>query len=138
MSNGVCFKNNVMYRILGDGLDPLHITSVLGIAPTVAYAKGDKYEIPRVGFRHRSTGLWSLCSELYVKEQDVCKHVKYIIENINPCKLFEVRKEVDLKFTISIWVEFSEEHGGMIIPSKLLKDACNLCDDVQFHFLTHM
>jgi len=53
----------ITLRIFGDGLDPGHITSLLGCTPTTAETRGKAIDIPGRASRIPKKGRWSLTIE---------------------------------------------------------------------------
>ena len=74
------------YAILcfaGDKLDPLEISDILGIDPTRAYRKGEKYFAgPRAGMVTGRTGIWLLSTDEVVSGSDLDRHISYLLEII--------------------------------------------------------
>ena len=80
----------VAFRIIGDSLDPLTITELLGLEPDKACRKGD----PNVGITKKGkeihyapfrTGLWAIDTKLD-KHERIQNHIESILECIEPKK----------------------------------------------------
>lgn len=130
-------KTNVMLRLLGYDLDPERCTKLLGIRPSQAYARGDSYDIPSVGIRQRSTGLWAFCSEGHVTSDDPVDHLRYIVATFRAKRkrLAVISKGQRVQISCCVWWETADSHGGFSLPADLVKDATCLCADLQFQFI---
>jgi hypothetical protein len=81
---------SVSFRMMGDDLDPLEITSFLGIEPDIAHKKGE----PRIGKSKKGkiiqyapfdSGMWSIESKP-LKDDDATlqEHIENILDRIEP------------------------------------------------------
>jgi hypothetical protein len=67
-------------RFLGDRLDPDRITAILGVQPTKAYRKGERYLAgPRAGHVTGRTGVWVLMTDTVVDSPDLDPHLKHLV-----------------------------------------------------------
>ncbi|HEX2915027.1 MAG TPA: DUF4279 domain-containing protein [Chloroflexia bacterium] len=58
LAGGEIDENRVSVGFWGDYLDPDVISELLGVEPTIAYAKGDKVPVNSEHYRVAHTGLW--------------------------------------------------------------------------------
>jgi hypothetical protein len=66
-------------RFAGDELEPREISDVLGVEPTRAYRKGERYFAgPRTGELRGRTGIWLLSTEHAVSGSDLDRHLSYL------------------------------------------------------------
>lgn len=73
------------FRVAGDNLDPNRLTELLGIEPSLAYSKGEKYSLgPRSGALKGRTGLWFLSTDDAVKTSRLSDHVQWLLGKITP------------------------------------------------------
>lgn len=130
-------KTNVMMRFLGDSLDPKICTKLTCIQPSQAYAQGDSYNIPSVGIRRRSTGLWAFCSEGHVKSDDTAEHLQFIVDTFRAKResLAVISKNQRIRISCCVWWETADSHGGFSLPADLVTEAACLCGDLQFQFI---
>jgi hypothetical protein len=71
-------KTYAILRFSGDQLDPCEISSILGIAPSRAYRKGEEYFAgPRTRMVKGRTGIWLLSTDEVVKSSDFDRHISY-------------------------------------------------------------
>lgn len=133
----ICLKAEATFRVLGPDLDPDKIKAILRVSPTTAYAKGDAYQIPRVGQRIRSIGHWSFCTEGCIRSTDIEAHALYLLRKLEPCRSGIHRLLSDPKYhvSISLWWEIKEEHGVMIVSRDTMKRLTSLCQDIEVHFI---
>ncbi len=104
-------------RLSGDRLKPNRITTVLNIAPTVAYRKGEIYKRSRGHEVRGRTGLWLLSSEGRTCSSDLNEHIEYLLNTIFPDgadakleALREVMREDGLEVDIGCF--WHGEHGA--------------------------
>ena len=70
-------------RFAGDKLEPQEISDVLGVNPTRAYRKGERYLAgPRTGELTGRTGIWLLSTDNVVKGSDLARHLSYLMKLI--------------------------------------------------------
>jgi hypothetical protein len=72
-------------RFSGDGLEPEHITAIIGTAPTRAYRKGERYRTGPSGQTAKGrTGVWYLSTRRAVTSQKLADHLDHLINVISP------------------------------------------------------
>ena len=70
-------------RFSGDRLDPDRITAILGVQPTKAYQKGERYLAgPRAGYLTGRTGVWVLASDGAIDSAELDPHLEYLVAPI--------------------------------------------------------
>src|SRR5437870_928261 len=70
-------------RFSGDHLDPDRITAILGVQPTKAYRKGERYLAgPRAGYVTGRTGVWVLASDSVVNSAELDRHLEHLVNLI--------------------------------------------------------
>lgn len=69
---------------MGDRLDPLRITALLGTKPTVAYRKGEIYRRVREHEVRGRSGLWWVSSKGRVNSVDLRDHLDYLLVILSP------------------------------------------------------
>jgi len=87
---GDFMKYSVSFRIIADDLNPLEITQILGINPSISHIKGEqKTTITKKGktliFSPCKFGLWSINS-LKEKCQSINSHLNYLLSILYPLK----------------------------------------------------
>ena len=66
-------------RFFGDRLDPDRITAILGVQPTRAHRKGERYLAgPRAGHVTGRTGVWVLASDSVVDGAELDRHLEHV------------------------------------------------------------
>ena len=83
-------KYDVCFRIADDGLDPLEITAMLGIAPSKAHKKGDPNTSTTkkgktIEFSPFSTGVWLIHSDVG-EHADLEHHIRNLLFQLYPLK----------------------------------------------------
>jgi Domain of unknown function (DUF4279) len=70
-------------RFCGDRLDPDRITAILGVPPTKAYRKGERYLAgPRAGYVPGRTGVWVLATDNVVDSTELDQHLEHLVNLI--------------------------------------------------------
>ncbi len=73
------------FRVAGDNLVPDDLTAMLGIRPTLAYAKGQLYSRgPRSPNLRGRTGVWSLRTDDEVQSRRLSDHIEWLLGKIAP------------------------------------------------------
>jgi hypothetical protein len=68
-------------RFSGDRLDPDRITAILGVEPTKAYRKGERYLAgPRAGYVTGRTGVWVLATDSVIDSAELDRHLGHLVE----------------------------------------------------------
>jgi Domain of unknown function (DUF4279) len=76
-------KAYAILRFAGDELDPSEISGLLGVNPTRAYRKGERYFAgPRTGKITGRTGIWLLSTDGVVTGSDLDQHISYLFKLI--------------------------------------------------------
>jgi hypothetical protein len=137
----------VDYRICSDSLNTEELTNSLGITPSRAFAKGDKYlgktknphsmEISQV-WRERPRGIWAVDSRNLSNKIRVEGHICYLLDILEPKKriIEQYLQQADI-YTIStyIWWEPIGGQGGYEITNEVLQRLTSLCHYIEFGFI---
>lgn len=137
----------VDFRICADSLNPEEVSTNLGITPSRAFAKGEKYlgktrnpeskEISEV-WRERPRGIWAIDSKKLSIEEKVEDHIKYLLEILEPLKK-QLKLYLDQRdiYTISfyIWWEPQGGYGSFEVSSEIIRRMSSLCHYIEFAFL---
>ena len=76
-------KAYAILRFAGDELEPYEISDLLGVGPTRAYRKGERYFAgPRAGMITGRTGIWLLSTDGVVTGSDLDQHISYLFKLI--------------------------------------------------------
>jgi hypothetical protein len=75
---------NAGINFSGDRLEPGEITRLLGVAPTIAYRKGEIYNQVRDHEIRGRTGLWRLTTRQHVETTELADHLAYLLEILFP------------------------------------------------------
>lgn len=135
--NTACKKTNVMFRIVGDEIDPDEITKLLGIQPTRSFAKDEEYNSKSGQVLQRPIGHWSICSEGLVNSTSTEKHARYLLNILEPSidAVGKYRNNPNFRTSIIFWWEATDEHGGFSLSSDTLSRLCRLCNDLDYTFI---
>ena len=78
-------KTYASLRVMGDDLDPARVTRILRLVPTIAYAKGGKYQAGNEGPELIGrTGLWLFSTDGIVASDNLHHHVFHILGLLIP------------------------------------------------------
>jgi Domain of unknown function (DUF4279) len=70
-------------RFRGDRLNPDRITAILGVRPTKAYRRGERYFAgPRAGHVTGRTGVWVFATDSIVEGPELDRHLEHLVEVI--------------------------------------------------------
>lgn len=121
-SNETCERAVAELRIYGDTLDPVVVTSLLGVEPSSSQKKGERHE----GFRGRwsifKTGGWFLSSESRVESLDLSRHVDWLLAQLAPAseKLKALQAEPDVHmYIVCIWWSKTGDGGFTLSPEQM-------------------
>jgi hypothetical protein len=75
------------FRVAGDKLDPDELTKLLGIHPTLAYAKGQRYSTgPHSPDLKGRTGVWFVSTDHQVQSSRLADHIRWLLDEVEPHK----------------------------------------------------
>lgn len=134
--NPACKQTNISFGINGEDVDPSSITTLLGIQPTKAFAKGDEFN-SRSGSHKRGFGIWTLSSKGIIDSTSPEAHAKYLLQKLEPRakEILNLSNEKSSRTYISFWWEAKDGHGGFTLSSPILLRLSELCNDFDFYFL---
>jgi len=132
-----CRNCNLQFFIVGADVNPKQITHDLRLQPTTAYAKGDEFK-SKSGVRKRVRGKWCLNSEKLLNSTSPERHAKAMLKLLVPKKEVITRYLVEpsIRVGISVWWEGVAEHGGFTFSSKTLNQLSELCNEIDFFFIS--
>jgi len=118
--------NSVYVRLFirGEYLNPIEVTTLLGIQPSYSYQRGDRY-----GKDHdkvRKLGLWSISSESFVESSELQVHLEWLLTQLEPLKdrLISITSKADIYAQIScVFSLFNVEWDEQIRPQILKRVA---------------
>jgi hypothetical protein len=109
------------FRIMGDNLDPVEITELLGIQPSHSHKKGDSKKGTVIEFPPYPSGLWSIDSSAIPKTKELEEHLSYLLNILEPLKQqIEMLKKEGFKMDFFCGY-FSEIDSGIMLSSNVLK-----------------
>ncbi len=136
----------IYYVINSPFLSPTDITKEIGIAPSHAFAKGERYLGKGVDektgkkidvWRERPTGIWRIDSkQIESQEKRVEEHFQYLLRLLEPKEIIilkylqQLDKEYRIFFDIN-WKPF-DDWGSYEIKSDTLRRASRLCHHIEF------
>jgi hypothetical protein len=144
--NSVVKHVHIDYCIRSDFLDPVQVTEELGIKPSRAWAKGERYlskvyspksKTVKENWKQRPWGIWALETK-NLATKDAEEHLVYLLN------LLEPKKEVIRKYMADkekhtvrfyIWWEPFDGHGSYAISNEILERAATLCHYIEFGFI---
>src|SRR5262245_35364699 len=103
-------------RVAGDNLVPDQVTKLLGIEPTLAYAKGEHY-----GRRHLKgrTGVWLLSTDGVVKSNSLKDHVGWLLWRVRIKALPDFVKKNSLHSVLTCFWHGPSGVSAPIIPDDM-------------------
>ena len=130
-------------RFAGDRLEPREISDVLGVNPTRAYRKGERYPAgPRTGELTGRTGVWLLSTENVVNGSDLDRHLSYLVNLIfesEPSRAAALRQLIvrrDLKAHVSCFWHGRAGARAPSIPAPVIEAFKQLSAEIETDFAT--
>jgi hypothetical protein len=101
----------------GDRLDPVRITQMLGVEPTISYRKGEMYLRSRGREARGRTGLWRLSTDKLINSHDLNEHLTRLLDIMFPggsTKFVEPLRALMRQFDLEADVDcfWYGEHGA--------------------------
>lgn len=129
-------KVSVSFGIRGDSLVPEEISSLLGMQPSHAFARGDEYHSV-TGTRKHPWGVWQLRSETSISSLDVEDHAQFILGQLEPKREIIDRYVENREFYVDvrIWCESDAETIGYTVSSSTIARLAVLCNEFNFSFI---
>ena len=138
---------SIDFIIKSDFLEPAEITKKLGIKPTRAWAKGDKYlgktknvekDIIEECWREKPWGIWAIDTNKIIKSKSIKKHIELILNMLIPKKVV-IKEYINdkSKYNICFYIllETYNENDGFELESDILKKMSDLSHYVEFRFI---
>jgi hypothetical protein len=139
----------VVYRIRGEDLIPLQVTSELQIHPTTAFQKGEKYIGQKYDpisksvlkeTRERPLSVWDIDTHSLVHLKRVEDHIEYLLKILEPHseQILHYLNQSE-KYLISFYIRWESmaEHGSYVLSSDFIKRMGGLCHFVEFSFIAN-
>ena len=122
------------FRIMGETLDPDEVTRLLGIEPSFARRKGDKFGNPKRPVTSR-TGIWALESEKSVISSDLELHLDFLLSSLGSKasilrKLVQEGLEADI---FCFWMS-GTGRGGPMLGADTIRRIADLGVILDFDF----
>lgn len=125
-------ETHATFRLLGDALDPAEVTRILGITPSFARRKGDKYGGPRRPVASR-TGIWALESEKSVTSADLEKHLEFLLNQLDAkASLVAELTRGGLTADILCYWMSATGQGGPVLGAATIRRIAELGVDLDF------
>ena len=127
-------ETHATFRLLGDALDAGEVTRLLGMEPSFARRRGDKYGNPERPVTSR-TGIWALESEKSVASDDLEDHLDFLLLRLGS-KSSVVRKLVQDGLTGDIlcyWMSGTGQ-GGPVLGADTIRRVADLGVSLNFDF----
>jgi len=127
---------HVSLRIGSDHLDPTLVSEELGLKPSRSWKRGVPFLVKPDKEVVRDFGSWVLdTNDLASKSLEA--HAIHLLELVDG-KTDRLRALIEAgKYRVSIvfWWSSGLTPGGYNLSSRTLGELCELCQDVEFHFL---
>ncbi|MEM5787118.1 MAG: DUF4279 domain-containing protein [Syntrophobacteraceae bacterium] len=121
--NPACKRVQVAFRVAGDSLVPSEITKLLKVEPTRIVTQ--------------PWGVWSISSDAFIDSKSTAKHVRYILDKIEPMKqsIATLIEDEEYDVSFSIWWEADDRTGGYRLSRDELIRLSALCNYIDFFFI---
>lgn len=134
---------NAGLNFKGDRLEPNEITRLLGVAPTIAYRKGEIYQRTRGREIRGRTGLWRLTTRRQLESFDLIDHLAYLQELLLPGgsrRFVEPLRGLTRKFDLDAHIDcfWYGEHGATppAIPEEMRAGFAQIGAKIETDFQT--
>ena len=130
-------------RFRGDHLDPDRITAILGVQPTKACRKGERYLAgPRAGYVTGRTGVWVLATDSALDSAELDRHLEYLADLIfrEPAReerlkqLHELMSQDGLKADVSCFWRGGPGIRPPLIPGNVISSFRELSAEIETDF----
>ena len=128
-------------RFAGDELEPREISDALGVVPTRAYRKGERYFAgPRTGELTGRTGIWLLSTDNVVTGCDLGRHLSYLVNLIfesEPGRAVALRRLIagrDLEARVSCFWHGTAGEPAPSIPAPVIEAFRQLPAEIETDF----
>jgi len=131
-----CKEVGVSFALRSDNLVPEEITKTLGVRPSWAFRKGDRYKSVS-GILEQPWGVWAVDSKDAVKSREPEAHAKYILDLLEP-RADQIRRLIggkDLHVSMRIWWETYGSTTGYSLKSETVRRLASLCQELNFTFI---
>jgi hypothetical protein len=125
---------SVSFGVRGDSLVPSALTSLLGIQPSHAFAKGDQYD-SKTGIRKRPWGVWQLRSDAFLSSPNAEDHARFILEQVEPKKDVIMTYLANDQFYVDVRIWCEGEIASFGISSIVLGRLAALCKEFNFSLI---
>lgn len=127
-------ESHATFRLFGDALDPDEVTRLLGVKPSFARRKGDKYGNPARPVVSR-TGIWALESETSVVSPDLEPHVEFLLSQIGSKGplVMGLRQQGLTADILCYWMSGTGQ-GGPVLGAETVRRVGDLGVSLNFDF----
>lgn len=130
-------------RFKGDCLEPERLTEILGVAPTIAYRKGEVFKRGRGHEVQGRTGVWLLSSDGRVHEPDLDRHLEYLLAVVFPDnsetkieKLHDLMRDQQITADVSCFWYGASRAQAPAIPEEMRNAFSRLPARIEMDFNT--
>jgi hypothetical protein len=113
----------------------------MGMEPSHAYAKGDKYETHInknvMGIREHPHGVWQIRSGDCVASSDPEDHARWLLGQLEPraSTVQEIMNRKGMYADVRVWIEMDGAIGSWTLKAETLSRLAKLCQDFNFSYI---
>jgi hypothetical protein len=135
------------FRIRSDVLVPESLSVELGVQPTLAWAKGERYLGKELDpatkqiverWAERPWGMWHINSKAVVHSKKVEDHLAYLLDIFEPKRdrlIPYLQRELEYSISVYIRWEPSDVAGSYRISSGILTRTASLCHYMDYSYV---
>ena len=135
------------FQVVGDSLNPVVVTKMLGIQPSRSWGKGEDYLGKELNLssrkvrevqRKRPSGIWKLSSKGTVESKRAEEHLAYLLNLLEPKQaLIEEYVKSPNQYIVKFYVHWEpqSESGSYELTQETLARMAHLCQYTEFYFL---
>ena len=123
-------------RLSGDRLDPEEVSGVLGVRPSKAWRKGERYHAGhRAGWLVGRSGVWFLATDDCVSSSRLDDHLQFLAALLScETRLREVMARNNLKAEVSCFWHGAAGEQPPVIPSEFIEKMRRLPAEIETDF----
>lgn len=128
---------SVSLRIGGEDLDPIEISSALGLAATRSFRKGEEYVSKTSRVMKYPIGMWHFSTQSN-KSKSLEEHCQQLLRALDERKeaLKNLRESGQFRTSLTVrWDSGGAGHGGFEVSGQTFAKLAMLVDDVEVHFM---
>lgn len=127
-------RTHIRLSIRGKLLNWRYVSASLSCEPSTRFSRGDEFDNAS-GTHTRDFGVWALDTTDFVGSDDLADHARELVARITPAAIGEFLRDPSVSVQLYIWWVGDEGPMGFGIRSDLLRDLCDISNEVNANFV---